>query len=274
MFTIGAFSRLAQLSIRVLRHYDEIGLLKPATTKRDTGYRYYTAEQLASVHRIVAFKELGLSLKQIEHLMRQKQHSLEEVAGMLHLERARAELERDDAERRLRDLDRRLSELSDFGRLSEIDIVEKAVPATPYLAYRTVVPDFDAAYALMREVVARCEPLGPWSPLTAVAHDGFFDTQSLDIELGYPVAHAEPVDLGAGRQLRSRELEAVPRMIAVVYLGSQEEGHRSSHSAIALWLERHRCELIGPGRELVHGPSDAARQTIEIQYPVASLPIP
>lgn len=271
MFTIGAFSRLAQLSVRVLRHYDEIGLLKPAKTSGATGYRYYTAEQLASVHRIVAFKELGLGLSQIKGLMDHKELSLEAVAGMLHLERARAEQERADAERRLRDLDRRLAELTDLGRLSDIDIVDKTVPATPYLAYRATVTDFDAAYALMREVIAHCEPLGPWSPLLAVGHDTFFDTEHLDIELGYPVSHPEPVDLGSGRHMRTRELPAVERMITVVYVGTQEDGHRLSHNAIALWLERHSCQLAGPGRELVHEPSDAARQTIEIQYPVASL---
>lgn len=268
MFTIGAFSRLAQLSIRVLRHYDEIGLLKPAKASRATGYRYYTAEQLARAHRIVALKDLGLSLAQVKRLM-QQEHSLDAIAGMLQLERARAEQERDAAERRLRDLDRRLAELSDFGRLSEIDIVEKAVPATPYLACRATVADFPAAYVLMNEIVARCEPLGPWSPLLALAHDTFFDTEQLDLEIGYPVAGPELVELGSGRQMRVRELPGVERMVSVVYVGTQEDGHLLSHNAIALWLERHGCELAGPGRELVHGKADVERQTIEIQYPIA-----
>lgn len=62
-----------------------------------------------------------------------------------------------------------------------------------------------------------------------------------------------------------RELPEVERMLSVVYLGTQDYGHRSTHNAIAMWLERHDCELAGPGRELVHDP-----QTIEIQYPIAS----
>lgn len=267
MFSIGAFSRLAQLSIRVLRHYDEIGLLKPAHTQRSTGYRYYAAEQLADVQRIVALKALGLSLERVQKLMKE-QPSSEAIAGMLRLEHARAEEEQREAERRLRELERRLSELQQLGRLSELDLVEKRVAATPFLAYRSTVADMPAAIALMGEISARCKPLGSWSPFIGVAHDRFFDTEQLDIELGFPVSSPERVDLGGGRCMTVRELPEVERMLSVVYLGEQEDGHQRSHGALAFWLERHACELCGPGRELIHGPSAGAGMTIEIQYPI------
>jgi DNA-binding transcriptional MerR regulator len=62
MFSIGEFARLGGLSARTLRHYDEIGLLRPATVDQDTGYRGYSAAQLGQLNRIMALKELGLSL--------------------------------------------------------------------------------------------------------------------------------------------------------------------------------------------------------------------
>lgn len=269
MFPIGTFSRLCQLSIRVLRHYDEIGLLKPAHTSRSNGYRYYTSEQLAEVHRIIALKELGLTLEQIKALTANP-HSLQAIAQMLRLERLRAEEERTAAERRLRELDHRLSELSDLGRLSKIDVVEKSVAAMPLLAYRSVVADLEEAYTLMGEITARCAAFGPPSPFIGVAHDDFFDTHSLDLELGYPVERPARVDLGSGRVMIVRQLPAVERMLSVIYIGTQIDGHRSSHGALALWLERHECELAGPGRELIHGTPAGGEQTIEIQYPVAS----
>jgi DNA-binding transcriptional MerR regulator len=265
MFSIGAFSRLSQLSIRVLRHYDEIGLLEPAHTDPRNGYRYYRAEQLADVHRIVALKDLGLGLEQVRAVMQEK-HSLEAISGMLHLEKIRAERERSEAERKLRELDRRLAELADLGRLSAIDIVEKRVEAAPFLAHRSTVADMEAAMTLMHEIVARCQPFAPRSPFVGVAHDTFFDTEDLDLEMGYLVGSPERVDLGAGRVMTVRELPAVERMLCVVYLGSQDDGHRRTHHAIAVWLERHLCELAGPGRELVHD-----EQTIEIQYPIRAL---
>jgi DNA-binding transcriptional MerR regulator len=268
MFAIGEFSRLAQLSVRVLRHYDEIGLFKPAHTNHSNGYRFYAAAQLADVQRIIALKELGLSLEQIQKVMNE-QPSTDVIAGMLRLEQARAEDERRQAEHRLRELERRLAELASLGRLSELDVVEKSVDATPFLAYRAIVAGMDAAMALVNEISARCKPLGPWSPFVGVAHDSFFDAERLDLELGYLVGSPEVVDLGSDRQLTVRSLPAVERMLSVVYLGTQADGHRRSYHALAVWLEQHHCQLNGPGRELIHGPTDSPTQTIEIQYPIA-----
>jgi F-type H+-transporting ATPase subunit beta len=69
MFRIGLFSQLCQVSIPALRHYDEIGLLKPQTVDPFTGYRYYAAEQVPRLNRIVAFRELGFSLSDIRQML-------------------------------------------------------------------------------------------------------------------------------------------------------------------------------------------------------------
>ena len=61
MFRIGEFSKLGQVSTRMLRHYDQLGLLKPSDTDQFTSYRYYTIEQLARLNRIIALKGLGFS---------------------------------------------------------------------------------------------------------------------------------------------------------------------------------------------------------------------
>jgi DNA-binding transcriptional MerR regulator len=62
MFKIGDFSRIARVSCRLLRYYDELGLLRPTLVDRDSGYRYYSASQLQQLNRILVLKELGLSL--------------------------------------------------------------------------------------------------------------------------------------------------------------------------------------------------------------------
>jgi predicted transcriptional regulator YdeE len=63
MFTIGDFARLGRVSVRMLRHYDAVGLLEPAAVDRFTGYRYYRADHLRRLNRIVALKELGFTLQ-------------------------------------------------------------------------------------------------------------------------------------------------------------------------------------------------------------------
>src|SRR5262245_12572379 len=65
MFRIGEFSRIARVSCRLLRYYDEIGLFTPARIEQASGYRYYSAAQLPRLNRILVLRELGLSLEQI-----------------------------------------------------------------------------------------------------------------------------------------------------------------------------------------------------------------
>jgi DNA-binding transcriptional MerR regulator len=65
MLRIGEFSKLSRVSIRMLRHYDDIGLLKPAEIDRFTGYRDYSPEQLPVIGRITSLKDMGFSLADI-----------------------------------------------------------------------------------------------------------------------------------------------------------------------------------------------------------------
>ena len=69
MLKIGDFSRLSRISVRMLRHYDEIGLLKPAVTDELTGYRYYREDQLFVTGRITSLKDMGISLTDIIRIL-------------------------------------------------------------------------------------------------------------------------------------------------------------------------------------------------------------
>src|SRR5919112_2753712 len=71
----------------MLRHYDAIGLLRPARVDRSSGYRYYTAAQLAALNRIVALKDLGFTLDQVQTMIDQKVDP-GELRGMLRMRRA------------------------------------------------------------------------------------------------------------------------------------------------------------------------------------------
>ena len=90
MFRIGEFSRIARVSCRLLRHYDELGLLKPARVEATTSYRYYSAAQLPRLNRILVLRELGLSLEQIARTLRDDL-PVAELRGMLLMRRAEAE---------------------------------------------------------------------------------------------------------------------------------------------------------------------------------------
>ncbi|MDI3410804.1 helix-turn-helix domain-containing protein [Bacillus sonorensis] len=90
MFKISEFSNLSQVSVKALRYYDQIGLLKLTHIDAETGYRYYTANQLFPLNRILAFKELGFTLQQIIELM-EENVSGEQIRGMFRLKKAEIE---------------------------------------------------------------------------------------------------------------------------------------------------------------------------------------
>ena len=90
MFRIGEFSQIARVSGRLLRYYDSLGLLRPVRIDPATGYRYYSADQLPRLNRILALKELGLSLDQIAKMVDDK-ISPDEIRGMLMLKKAELE---------------------------------------------------------------------------------------------------------------------------------------------------------------------------------------
>lgn len=69
MLKIGEFSKLSRISVRMLRYYDKIGLLKPSEIDRFTDYRYYREDQLPTACRITALKDMGFSLADIKSIL-------------------------------------------------------------------------------------------------------------------------------------------------------------------------------------------------------------
>jgi DNA-binding transcriptional MerR regulator len=92
MFRIGELSKLSKVSVKALRHYDDLGLLAPASVDRFTSYRYYTADQLPRLNRILALKDLGLSLEEIRRLLAEGPPAAE-LRGMLRIKQAEVDAE-------------------------------------------------------------------------------------------------------------------------------------------------------------------------------------
>ena len=99
MFSIGEFSKLGRVTIDALRHFDALGLLKPAKVDPFTGYRYYSARQLMSLNRIHALKEIGFSLEEIARILQDKL-TTDQLRGMLKAQLIRADSEIQSAQSR------------------------------------------------------------------------------------------------------------------------------------------------------------------------------
>ena len=109
MIKIGDFSRLANISIKTLHYYDQLGLLQPVHVDRYSGYRFYSLDQLPQLNRILALKELGFSLDQVRRILAEEEVlSAEELHGMLRIKRAELRQLLDEEEARLRRVECRL----------------------------------------------------------------------------------------------------------------------------------------------------------------------
>src|SRR5690606_8934828 len=128
MFTIGDFARIGSVSVRMLRHYDALGLLTPARVNPSTGYRHYEAGQLSRLNRIIALKDLGFTLRQVGEILDEKV-PVEQLQGMLRLRRAELEHEAVDARTRLARVEARLALIESEGRWPDGEVVVKELPA-------------------------------------------------------------------------------------------------------------------------------------------------
>ena len=126
MYTIGEFARLGRVSVRMLRHYDTIGLLVPAQVDSGSGYRRYERDQLGRLHRIVALKELGFTLEQVAAML-DESISADQLAGMLRLRKAELSAQMADDARRLARVEARLRSIQREGQMTTTDVVMKEI---------------------------------------------------------------------------------------------------------------------------------------------------
>jgi DNA-binding transcriptional MerR regulator len=144
MLKIGEFSRLSQVTVKTLHHYDELGLIKPAHIDPHTKYRFYTVEQLPRIHRIMALKELGLSLEQIG-IMLDKELPTEEMRGMLRFKQAEIQQEMREEQRQLALVEFRLRMIEAEVNFPVLDVVIKKLEAMRFLSLFVEPPSNEKA---------------------------------------------------------------------------------------------------------------------------------
>jgi len=272
MFSIGEFARLGGVSVRTLRHYDEIGLLRPATVDPDTGYRGYSAAQLGQINRIMALKELGLSLAQVRRLL--DGVTVGELRGMLLLRRAQLEHELDQHKNQLFGVESRLRSIAREDGMPADDIVAKTIPATGVVAIAGRAPGFGAGniVPVVNQLVAQFDQLGIHNRVKEAGPRIIFYEREHDedvtVFLALPVAEP-PAELPA--PARYHVLPEIEAAVAV-RSGPAASIFPMVYQDLVRWIEEHGYRPVdGPGREVwVHDKDDLTEpgpQVIEIQLP-------
>ena len=184
MFGIGDFANLGRVSVRMLRHYDAIGLLRPARVDPATGYRYYTAAQLRRLNRVIALKDLGFTLQQVQTMIDEKVDP-GELRGMLRLRRAELAAQLADDNARLARVDARLRMIETEGHMATGDVVLKRIPAMRVVELSAPCASYEG-----QDITPALSPLYP-QLLDRMAATGVRMT-------GAPIAYYRPAPQGHG----------------------------------------------------------------------------
>lgn len=258
---IGDFARLGQVSVRMLRHYDEIGLLEPDSVDARSGYRSYSPEQLSVLNRIVALKDLGLSLDQVGRVLADRV-GVTELHGMLRLRRTELEDEMRASSTRLAAVESRLRMIEKESEMSA-DYVVKPVPAVRLAALtdtldpaelgQRIGPMFDQVQSALDGARASlATPIATYAEAEA----------GMDVVVGYvydgaPLPGLEVVDLPAATAVCGVHLGPMSRI---------SEPWQAMHR----WSVDNNYEYGGPCRELyVRAESEDQEDWVtELQQPV------
>lgn len=280
MLTIGDFAKLGQVSVRMLRHYDAIGLLRPAYVDPASGYRHYRAGQLSRLNRVIALKDLGFTLTQVESLLDEDLDPAE-LRGMLRLRRADLAAAVADAGARLAQVEARLRIIESEGTMPADDIVIKSLPAVRVAELTATAGGFEPDHItpvisplyddlFHRLGTANVSPIGPnlaYYEDAQGAADGSVLVHA-GAQVG-PNAQSDGSD-GSDGGFSVVELPAVERAATIVHHGSMDNV-MATIQTLARWIEASGYRPVGYNRELyLDCPQDKDKWVTELQQPLAA----
>ncbi|SEQ87971.1 effector-binding domain-containing protein [Virgibacillus subterraneus] len=277
MFKIGDFSKLSGLSINTLYHYENIGILEPRFIDGNTNYRYYEADQLVTINKVLALKDAGLSLSEISSTLIEGSLN-KEIITML-------EDKADSLEKSLELETNRLERL----RTNIFLIKNGGVPYMNEISIKQVEPILVAS---VRKSIQKanslsfdnfCESL--WStvnkhinkmnskrsvPCLTMYHSGLFintDSRQIDMEVVEPITNVIP----ESNDVKVYELPLVENMASIVHTGSLSTIGETSNT-MHKWSSDNGYSTNGPVREIYHKgdwlTDNPDEFVTELQFPV------
>lgn len=248
MFNIGDFAKHGRVSVRMLRHYDEIGLLRPARVDPFTGYRAYEGAQLARLNRIIALKDLGFTLAQVGGILDEKV-SVESLHGMLRLRQAELEAAIAADTTRLARVAARLRTIESEGLMPSDDVVVKSVPGVRLAELSGLAASFGpedispVIQPLYQELLRRLEAAGvtPTGPPIAYYEDV---PDGVLVHAGMTVSCAP----GTG-DFEVTDLPGIDQAATIVHRGSMDDVLPTGQ-ALARWIDDNGYRSMGYSREL------------------------
>jgi DNA-binding transcriptional MerR regulator len=242
MLKIGDFSKLSRISIRMLRHYDEIGLLVPKSTDCFTSYRFYSEEQLAIASRINALKDMGFKLSTISEILK-SYNDPEALSEFLAVKRTEVIAEADEINQRLLLLEAAIMRLRKDDTAMNYNVVLKTLPQRYVASVRKNIPTYNQEgilwNMLMAETASMNLQVADNCYSLAMFHDEGYKESDIDVEI-------QMVVKGQYQNTENVIFKTVlPVEIAsATYKGSYDQ-ISDVNQAVANWISDNGYELSG-----------------------------
>jgi effector-binding domain-containing protein len=270
MLKIGDFSKLSQVTVKALRLYDQLGLLKPIHVDHVTSYRYYSANQLPRLNRILALKDLGFSLEQIAKLLDENLPPAQ-IRGMLRLKQAELQQLVAGEQARLLRVEIQLRQIEQENSMPNYDIVLKKLEPIKVASIREILPSFANVSKLYDELYNYLQQQGvqEFNYFAGIWHDREYKESDVDWEFAISVNKLIP----SNGRVQIYELPGYETTACAVHQGSYNT-MKQAYNALASWIEAHGYKISGASREvyLVGGAEqDNESYVTEVQFPVAKV---
>ncbi len=272
MLKIGDFSKLSRVSIRMLRHYNHIGLLIPESVDEFSGYRHYSEKQLPMANRIQALKNMGFSLAVITKMLKEYSDT-ELLKKYLQLKYEEISEQAQNTNRQLILLETTINRLGKDDNIMKHNVTLKVMPQRTVASVRKIIPAYDMEGMLWGQLMGETTPLNMQDadPCYALAifHDKEYKEKDVDIEVQKCVK-------GDYKDTENVVFKTVaPTQIAsATYKGSYEQ-IGEVNEAVANWIADNNYELDGAMFNIYHvSPHETKNPeewVTEVCYPVKQI---
>ncbi|MFV0394937.1 MAG: MerR family transcriptional regulator [Coprobacillaceae bacterium] len=242
MLKIGDFAILSKISIHMLRHYDQIDLLKPTYIDASSGYRYYTEEQLPIANQIQALKEMGCSLPIIKQILDQYNQP-ESLKEYLVLQRNQKKEELSVLKKQIRLLDNAIMGVDNNTDYSNLHIAIKEIPKRKVVSYRQTISNYSDEGILWQYLYKKIAPLSisEASPSydIAIIHPSNPEIEGIDVEVQLAITKL----YNDFDDITFKEVPAI-KVASFTYQGQYDQIEHINIK-IAKWIADNQYEFVG-----------------------------
>lgn len=267
MYRIGLFSKINRVSIKTLHYYDEIGLLKPAYVDEENGYRYYISEQLPKIHQIIALKQIGFSIEEIQNIIKKEnteaifQQRKSELMGCLI-----------EFKQQILKIEHYLKEMK--GELNmNFQVAIKELPEVIVYSKRTIIPNYDTYFDMIPALGKAIKDANPGLECSVppycfiIYHDGEYKEKDIDIEFCEAVTRfGNEID-----GVTFKKIDMVPTAACLYHKGPYSTIGQS-YAYLFKWIHDNDYTPIQPPRESyidgIWNKKDENEWLTELQVPV------